>query len=99
MHETGLVLDRSSWVPGEVEVFNHVPDLPPGWGEHGREPGREPEPSSHASPASPASPASLATPVPEAAVSSSRRFPVLGAALLILGLLLIAAAVLVALLG
>lgn len=46
LRATGLILDRSSWAPGEVEVFNHVPPLPQGWGEQGPEPRPEhsPEP-------------------------------------------------------
>ena len=98
---TGLVADASSWDAGEVEVFDHVPPLPEGWGQSGpapapaSEPGPGPEPRRGASAAFTRAellPAVEPAPRP-AAVSRT------GVLLLVLGLLLIGAAVLVGLLA
>lgn len=35
LERTGLAGDGTTWDPGEVEIFDHVPELPDGWGEHG----------------------------------------------------------------
>lgn len=35
---TGLVAAPQTWEPGEVEVFDHVPPLPPGWTADGPDP-------------------------------------------------------------
>ncbi|MGO0576289.1 serine/threonine-protein kinase [Ornithinimicrobium panacihumi] len=35
LHRTGLVGEGTTWDAGEVEVFDQVPPLPPGWDEEG----------------------------------------------------------------
>ncbi|WP_134772802.1 serine/threonine-protein kinase [Ornithinimicrobium flavum] len=92
---TGLVADASTWDAGEVEVFDHVPPLPEGWGQSGPAPASGPEPRRGASAVSTRPgvlPAAEPVPRPAAVLRT-------GVLMLVVGLMLIGAAVLVALLG
>jgi serine/threonine-protein kinase len=94
--------------PGDpIEIFDHVPPLPSGWGEHGPEPGDEsrsgpaegfsPEPSARAEPDGPVGHDGSTVPVPRSQVAARpvpgwRSVPALAWVLAATGVVLIVAA-------